>query len=252
MKKQELAEGIVHYIFEPQPDRHYATSVTAIFNGNKVLLIDTAYEFQMAELLEDFQKNNFEVEQVIITHFHDDHMEGLKSLPEVPVYGSGRFKETLDMWTPKEEHVYFTPSIVVDESFSFSYGEYDLTLIPFPGHSACGMLVKIDNQFLHVVDEVMFSIDGVPMLPSSDGNDMKRHLDSLDRLRSYEGFVTLIPSHGPVFDGAKLLSEIENRYSYLKEVHDSDEFISYEDATKECTCTFVHSEWHEDNLNKYR
>jgi len=215
MEKQHITKDIIQYIFDPQPKRHFSTSIIAIFNGNKALLIDTAYEEQMSELLDEFSRTGIEVERVVITHFHGDHMEGLKALPKIPIYGSASFWQTLNRWTAKEEHVYYTPSIMVDESLSFVYGEHNLTLMPFPGHSDCGMLVKIDDHFLHVGDELMSSPDGVPLLPLSDGNDMKRHLDSLDRLRSYEG-LTIIPGHGSIFDSESLSSEINvNKLSYL-------------------------------------
>ena len=246
MKKQQLVKNIIRYTFDPRPGVQFSTSVIAIFNGDKVMLIDTAYEDQMSKLLDKFSKNNIEVEQVIISHFHGDHMEGLKALPKVPVYGSSHYQKTLDRWTAKEEHIHFTPSIKVDKPLSFTYGEHNLTLIPFPGHSVCSMLINIDDHFLHIADELMASPVGEPLLPSSDGNDMKRHLNSLDRLRSYEGF-TIIPGHGPTFPSEELISEIENRYHYLKALHDSDGVISYENAIEKCTSTFVHSEWHKYN-----
>lgn len=244
MKKEILAEGVVHYIFDAKPDRRFATSVTAIFNGNKVTLIDTAYESQVAELLEEFSKNKVEVEQVIITHFHEDHIEGLKLLTGVPIYGIDCFGETLNKFIEKEEHHYFTPSIIVTEPLSLAYGEHNLTLIPFPGHSKCGMLIKINDRFVHIGDELLFGTNGMPLLPLSDGFDLQRHLDSLERLEGYAEY-TLIPSHGPIFSGEKLVAEIKNRYRYLKALHDHDRSISYEDATKECDCTFLHNEWHE-------
>ncbi len=53
MDREGLAKGIVRYTFEPQPNRHFGTSVTAILSGNQAVLIDTAYEFQAPELLSD-------------------------------------------------------------------------------------------------------------------------------------------------------------------------------------------------------
>ena len=249
MRKQELASGIVHYIFDPQPGRRYATSVTVVFNGNKVMLIDAAYEDQLREVLDEFSGKNIEVESVIISHFHDDHMEGLKLLPKVTIYGSSRFQYTLDLWTDKEEHRHFTPTIIIDEPISFTYGEHEITLIPQPGHSACTMLTIIDNRFVHIGDEIMFAADGVPLLPSSDWNDMERLLGSLEKLRGFTEYM-LIPSHGAVFSGESLDGEISNRCNYVKAVHDAAGAISYEDAIKDCTCDFAHNEWHENNCKK--
>jgi len=248
MKKQELAKDIIHYRFDPRPGKIFDTSATAILNGKKAILIDTGYESQTPLLLEDLAKNDIEVEAVILTHFHDDHMEGLKLLPGIPIYGSGHYQEILDLWIAKEDHSYFLPSVIINEPFLLSYGDHHLTLTPHPGHSACGTLISINNQFLHVGDEIIFTADGVPLLPIVDDitKDAKVHLESLNKLRDYGKF-TIIPSHGPVFDGKDLINDIENRCAYLKALLNSNKVISFEDATKNCTYNFVNNGWHEGN-----
>jgi len=250
MRIEKLKEDVIHYTFEPRPNRNWSESVTVLINGNKAILIDAGFDFQIEKVLADLNEKNIKIEKIILTHFHDDHMEGLKVLPKVPIYGSSRFQETLDKWTPKNEHHFFTPTVVIEQSQEFTFGKHKLTLIPLPGHSVCGMLVNINDEFLHVVDEVMFSPDGVPMLPSADGNDFKRHLESLDQLKQYHDFTTIIPAHGPVFSGEKLEEEIRKRYTYISNLVESNGDISYEDAIRDCNCTFVHSEWHEGNCEK--
>ena len=42
MLKRELIPGIIQYIFEPLPGKHFGNSITTLINDNKVLLIDTA------------------------------------------------------------------------------------------------------------------------------------------------------------------------------------------------------------------
>ena len=250
MKKQELAKNIVHYIFPQHEGRIWANSATVILNGNKAMLIDMGYKYQTSMLLEDLASNNIEVEAVIVTHFHDDHMEGLKQFFGMPVYGSSRFQDALDLFNPKEEHAELTPSIIVNEPLSISYGEHNITLTPNPGHSTCGMLINIDNQFLHVADEIMFTADGLPLVPIIDDGtkDVKMHIDSLSKLKGYDNF-TIIPSHGPVFSGDKLANEVENRCIYLKALLGGNRNISFEEATRDCTCTFVHNRWHDNNCS---
>jgi glyoxylase-like metal-dependent hydrolase (beta-lactamase superfamily II) len=250
MKIEKLKEDMIHYIFETGPNKIWTESVTVIVNKNKAILIDAGYEFQIEKVLADLHKKGIEIEKVIITHFHEDHMRGLNILPKVPIYGSSRFQETLDKWTPKNEHDIFTPTVMIDKPQELIFGKYKLTLIPFPGHSVCGMLININDEFLHVVDELMFSQDGIPLLPSSD--DFKRHLESLDKLRKYSDFTTLIPSHGPVFNGGRLEEEIGKRYAYINALIMSNGNISYEEAIKDCNCIFPHSEWHEGNCKNVR
>ena len=249
MKKQELTENIVHYRFDPCPGKDWDTGAIAILNGKKAILIDTGYESQTVMLLEDLASNQIEVESVIISHFHDDHMEGLKHLPGIPVYGSARFQETLDKWTPKESHKYFIPTILVDDPETIKFGEHSITMIPSPGHSECTMLVTVDKQFVHIADELVFSPDGQLSLPAMDcKNDIPRQIKAFDKMISYSEF-TIIPAHGPAFRGDKLESVIKNLKTYLNAILNSDGTITFEDATKDCDCIFVHQKWHEDNCS---
>lgn len=245
MIKRELTAGIIQYIFEPLEGKHFGNCITALINENKVLLIDTAYKEQASLVLEDIKSMGLNIEKIIISHFHDDHMQGLKVLPKVPVYGSEHYKTTLDMWTNTEEHKYFIPTILIDEQFSMDFGKHHLTLIPFPGHSLCTIIIKINEQYVHIADELMFSIDGKSLLPSTDPNCIKRHIISLSKLKEFSSY-TLLPSHGPeIYGRQKIEDEINNRITYFNAILNSNERISYEEAIKDCDCEFLHSEWHE-------
>ncbi len=250
MIKREIAEGIFEYVFGPrQPHHHFADRIVAIVSGNKAMLIDTGYEDEAREVLRDLTANGIGLHSVIISHFHDDHMEGLKALPDVPVYGSARFQETLDRWNPKEEHQYFTPMVPVDAPLSIQFGPHEIEIIPFPGHSVCTVLLKIDNTFLYIADEVMFTPEGEPLMPCIKKDDAKIQLASLGRLKGYLNY-SFIPAHGDnIKSRDDILSAIENTMLYLGQVSEHDGKISYEEATKDCTCEFVHKEWHE---NVYR
>lgn len=244
MLKRELATGIVQYVFEPLPGKYFGNSITALINDNKVLLIDTAYEEQALLVLEDLKSNGLCIEKIIISHFHDDHMQGLKVLPKVSVYGSKNYKTTLDLWTQREEHKFFIPTALIEEQFSMHFGEYNLILIPFPGHSLCTIIIKINEQYIHIADELMFSNDGKPLLPSTDPNCIKRHIESLNKLREYSSY-TLLPSHGLEISGMEIIeNEINNRIAYFDAILSSNTRISYEEAIKDCDCEFLDSKFH--------
>ncbi len=250
MLKQELTKGIILYTFRPDPGRHFGYNITAVIHENKAILIDTAYEDQALQVVQDLTDNGIVIEKIIISHFHDDHIYGLKALPQVPVYGSAHYQTTLDMWTKKEDHQYFKPAVLVGKYLQINFGKHQLTLISFPGHSECGILVNINDKYVHIGDELLFSNDGEPLLPSIDYHRfVKRHLESLTRLKEYIQY-TLIPSHGRVISGKKdIEKDIVNRTRYLHAIYSSQEKITYEEATKECDCTFLHREWHK---NAYR
>lgn len=246
MIKRDIAEGIIEYVFEPrQPHHHFADRIVAIVSGNEAMLIDTGYEDEAREVFNDLTANGIGLHGVIISHFHDDHMEGLKALPSVPVYGSARFQETLDRWTPKEEHTLFTPTVRVDEPLRIQFGSHAIEIIPFPGHSVCTVLVKIDDAFVHVADEVMFSPEGEPLMPCIKKDDVTIQLASLGRLKGYMDY-RFILAHGDHIKSADdIENAIDNTMLYLKQVSEKEGRISYEEATKDCTCEFVHKEWHE-------
>lgn len=246
MVKRELSDGIIQYVFEPLPGKHFWNSITAIINGQEVLLIDTAYEQQALLLYDDLNSNGLDIKKIIISHFQDDHMQGLKALPKVPVYGSLYYQTTLDLWTESKEHHYFIPTELIKEEYSLNFGEHCIKLIPFPGHSPCTIISMIDQSYIHIADELMFSVDGKPLLPSTDPGCIERHIASLERLKNFSSY-TLIPSHGPEICGKiKIEGEINNRISYFKAILNSKGRISYDEAIKDCDCEFLHSEWHDN------
>ena len=117
-------------------------------------------------MLEDLSANNIVIDKIIISHFHADHLFGIHVLHDIPFYGGIRYKKTLVYEeTPDKEIEKYTPSVVVDKQMMFEYGSHKLELIPFPGHSECTMLIKINERFLHIADEVMLSTDGLLTLP---------------------------------------------------------------------------------------
>jgi len=244
MLKSKLSEGIVRYTFDPLPGKHFGNSIFALIDGNKVLLIDTAYEFQASQVLKDIRNSGLEIDGIIISHFHDDHMQGLKVMPKVPIYGSEHYKTTLEMWTQKEEHKYFIPTVLIKDTYSIDFGKHNIDLIPFPGHSLCTVITRINNKYLHIADELMFSNEGKPILPSADPNCIKRHVESLSKLKALNSYIFL-PSHGLEFGGnARIEKEINNRIAYFTAILSSNRKITYEEAKKDCDCDFLHSEWH--------
>ena len=245
MLKNEISEGLVQYIFEPLPGRHFGNNIFALIDCDRVLLIDTAYEEQAEQVLKEIRESGMGIDGIIISHFHDDHMYGMKALPKVPTYGSEYYKTTLEMWTDKEDRKYFKPTIrIKNETYSFKFGKHNIDLIPFPGHSLCTILTRIDETYLHVADELMFSMDGEPILPSADPNCIQRHVDSLNRLKALNSYIFL-PGHGVEVEGSeKIEKEIDNRIAYFTAILNSSRKLTYEEAKQDCSCDFLHSEWH--------
>lgn len=249
MNKSEIEPGIIKYTFNPQFNRHFGFNILALIDNDRVALLDTGYEEHIKGVIEDLNNNGLKVDTAFISHFHSDHIYGLKKLPDIKIYGSSLYKETINMYEEKEDHEYFIPTFSITEIQEIVFGEYKLTLIPSPGHSACTMLIMINDRYLHIADEMMFSNLGEHLLPSTEGNSVKRHLDSLKRLLEYKDY-TLIPGHGPLLsEKNEVLKSIENRIAYLEAVLKAGRRISYEEASRNCEIEFLHKEWHESLYN---
>lgn len=246
MYKSLISPGLIRYSFDPMPGHYFSENIYALVSGRKALLIDAGYENEAKEVVRDLSDKGILLDGIIISHFHDDHMQGLKVISGIPVYGSGRYHESLDMWTEKEEQLYFTPAVRVEDCYSLDFEEHSLLLIPFPGHSPCTLLTLIDGTYLHIADELMFSVGQEPILPAADTDCVERHIASLKSLKSYKQYVFL-PAHGQPFSGEEEIEiQIDKRLIYFNAVHSAGGNITYEEAVKDCG-GFVHGEWHKYN-----
>jgi glyoxylase-like metal-dependent hydrolase (beta-lactamase superfamily II) len=246
MEKQELFQGMIQYSFDPKPDQHFGNNIIALINNKQALLIDTGYEQQAKEVMDDLNKMGIRIEKVIISHFHEDHMQGLKSLPGVTVYGSCHYIKTLNLWTAKEEQIHYTPTILVHKNMAIDFGPFHIIMNENPGHSLCTMLININDEFLYVADEMMFSASGTPILPCITRNDIINSYVSVHNLRKYS-HLAMIPGHGRLISDKECIeSMIKNICLYFCEILSHDDRLSYEQATKWCTCDFLHKEYHEN------
>lgn len=249
MKKTELSKGIIQYIFEPREAVKYGNNVIAIISGDKAIIIDTGFDFQTEEVRKDLEELGVSIEGVIISHFHENHIHGLKKLLGVAVYGSGYYQQTLDQWLPMEEQKFYLPTIKIDKNLKIIHGDHILELIHNPGHSLCTLLIKINEKYLYIADEMMYAKTGEPVLPRITKNEIINHYVSVHNLVKLNRYI-FIPGHGEaIYDPHKIVSDAKNVCHYLCEILSHDEEITFDQATRNCTCKFVHSEWHE-NLYK--
>ena len=245
MDRLQIDERVVQYRFPPKSGNRYGFNLTVLFSedGRRALLIDTAYEEQASAVLADLTAREAELAGVIVSHFHPDHVTGLKVLPRVSVYGSARFEETLRYYTDEGERRAFTPTDPVTDDTRFTFDRLDLSFRLAPGHSPCSMYTLIDDRLLHVADNIMTSNAGQDILPWAAFDLIEDHIRSLEALRGFDAR-TLLLSHGIVLDDQHVIdAAIENRVSYFRAVLSGGGRLTYEQATAACTCDFLHQEW---------
>ncbi len=228
MKKIELSQGVIQYIFEPIEDKKYGNNVIAIISGDKAFVIDTGYTNQTEEVENDLKDTGISIESVIISHFHEGHIQGLRKLRGVTVYGSSYYHQTLNQWLPTEEQRYYIPTINVDKNLKIKFGEHTIELIHNPGHSLCTLLIKINEQYLYIADELIYAPDGEPILPSVTRDNIINHYVSVHNLVKYNKYA-FIPGHGATIrDSQQIVRDTKNVCHYLCEIISHDDEITVE------------------------
>ena len=245
MKKIKITEGLYQFQFPPFENQHFGFNIYALINGQEALLIDTAFEQHAKQVREDLNKEGIEITKVVFSHFHPAHISGLPALNSPILYGNGLYKASLNKYTPIEKHHFFDAMNTLTERSQLTFGSFNLTFKLVQGHVICGMFTVINNQFVHVADDLMTSNEGAPLLPSVHVDNAKKHFDSLELLKCYAS-CTLLLSHGNALSGeSEILSAISDRQSYLEAITNSPQPISIDAALQDTRCDFLHKEWHE-------
>jgi len=245
MERRTIAEGIVWYRFPPFEGKHFGFNLYALLNEPEktALLIDTGYEEHAAAVRKDLAARGISPTHAVLSHFHPDHIVGLTALPEVVVIGSVRHLETLREYGDRSEWEAFLPTQTVDDGDRFPFGRFTLTFRAAPGHSPCSMYTLIDDDYVEVADNVMTSNEGQDILPWAEFERIEDHVRSLEALRAYADR-TLLPSHGVLISDATVAGRaIDDRVAYFRAILEGEGAISFEEATKGCSCEFLHSEW---------
>jgi glyoxylase-like metal-dependent hydrolase (beta-lactamase superfamily II) len=147
-------------------------------------------------------------------------------------------------WEDEIERGDCAPTDFVEDVDSVTFGEFTLRFLPAPGHSDCSIYTIINDRYVHVADNLMASNDGVPILPWATFDKVPEHIRSLEKLNEFKVY-TLLLSHGKSITGESMVvAEIDNRLKYLQAVLEGEGHASYEQAAKNCSCDFLHSEWH--------
>ena len=245
MKVLPVSAGIRQYRFPPHDGQKFGFNILTLLDevGKTAWLIDTAYEAEASEVRGHLEADGYKITGAILSHFHPDHTDGLKALPDVEILGSPRAGETLSMFGERTEWEHLLPTRAVCESDVVRFGPFELRFLPAPGHSDCSQYTLIGSDYVHVADNVMTSNEGQDILPWAPFEEIEAHVQSLERLRSLHGRTALL-SHGVTIEDASVLDEaIDNRIAYFRAVLDGDGMIDIDQATAGCTCDFLCKQW---------
>lgn len=249
MNRLELAKNLIQYQFPPDtPGKHYGFNIYALLNGDEVMLIDTAYEKHASAVAADLGNEGRWVNCVVISHFHEDHIMGLRALPTVPIFGSERFSVTLENHPPVGGRDKIVPTGLLRDGSNLTFGTSSLRFLSTPGHSMCSLCTVIDEKFIHVADNFMASNQGKPILPWATLEEFPAQIRSLKKIRTLS-HLTLLPSHGAAVSGRRVVErEIDLRLHYLETVIENPVPLSIDEVKGGCAAGFLHVEWHNHHI----
>ncbi len=158
------------------------------------------------EVLEIIEKENINLEWILLTHGHSDHICGLEKLRQHSARGVAIHKLDASMLTSPELNLsaflqdscrYSPPEKELEDRESFYAGDLRISVIHTPGHtpgSACFYVREGLEEALLVGDTLFAGSVGRTDLP---GGDQKQLEESIRKLAAFPDDLKVYPGHGP-------------------------------------------------------
>ncbi len=233
MKIINLEKDIFIYHFEIGK---FSLNIFVIQHKDTCTIIETAFEKQFSQVIEDLEKKGLKIIRVIGTHFHPDHIHGLPLVKDVEIIGSIHSEETLKYFF-KNYHKYL-PNKLVEDDLTFNFGRHTFNIELCQGHSISGLLITLNSKYLFVGDELVYENNGDSVIPICFERGPDVMIDSINKIMSIIDSKVIVPTHGlPIYDKEFINKDLHNRLAYLKYLS-KKRTATYEDFVKDTNITF--------------
>lgn len=172
---------------------------------NKAALVDPGGDLD--QLLDEVKRQDVELESILITHGHMDHIGGVAELAArlaLPIIGPQREDDFWIQSLPEQCRAFglpaakpFTPTRWLNDGDTVKVGEEVLQVIHCPGHTPGHVVYFSEPHRLALVGDVLFKGSiGRTDFPKGDYQTL---IDSIQlKLWPLGGDVAFIPGHGPM------------------------------------------------------
>ena len=203
-----------------------ANNCNAYFiDGKKRILVDPGHDQLIGHVKEDLSKLSLspaDIDIVLVTHGHPDHIEGIKTflgtstLVAIPRVEMTFIRQVAPHYGEALGVPNFEPDILLQEG-DMKIGDLTFQVIHTPGHSPGSVcLYWPEKKVLFTGDVVFYQGVGRTDLPGGNEEELKASIIRLSELQ----VEYLLPGHGDVISGRDLVkanfSEIERVwFAYL-------------------------------------
>jgi len=172
---------------------------------NKAALVDPGGDLDI--LLKEVEKQGAELESILVTHGHLDHVGGVAELSErlsLPIIGPQREDDFWIKTLPEQCRLFgfphsdsFTPNRWLNDGDTVHVGNATLQVIHCPGHTPGHVVFFLASERLALVGDVLFR--GSIGRTDFPRGDYQALLDSIRfKLWPLGGDVAFVPGHGPM------------------------------------------------------
>lgn len=149
--------------------------------GGDAIIIDPGiFDVELLKLIEN---NNLYIKSILVTHCHDDHINGIKTILRIYDSTIYSFRNTLLDY----------PCVQVKDGHRLNLGEFNFEVLETPGHSGDSVCYKLGN----------YLFTGDTLLAGSIGYTIDAFSRSLiytslkDKIFTLNDNTFIFPGHGP-------------------------------------------------------
>ena len=211
-------------------ERGFLNANHFVYRSANPILIDTAYVADFAEtsgLIAQLDVNLSNVQLIISTHCHCDHIGGNKRIQDqsgcdIALHKIGKyFMDTRNNWATwwkyfNQEAEFFDCTRALNDGDVLLIGPHEFEVIHTPGHAAEGIVLYNRSERLLISSDTLWKSDMAVMNLRIEGSAAPfQMLESLEKLESLD-VQMVYPGHGPPFkDMHRALSRTRKRLNHF-------------------------------------